>query len=87
MWPEMDQYNEFGKRWKLEFASLEGYDTEFKLKSVYDEFTPGKGFPYLLTEAATGNAVMMSKKNKEVRMTKNYKPKMPTVQWEFEPVV
>ena len=41
MWgPEFDKYNEFGKWWKMEFESLDGYDTEFKLNPVYEQFTP-----------------------------------------------
>ena len=87
MWgPEMDEHNVFGKWWKMEFASIEGSGTEFELKSVYEEYTPGKGFPYLLTEAATGKALRVGKKNKKVQMIKKYKPKKPTVQWEFEPL-
>ena len=78
MWgPEFDKYNEFGKWWKMEFESLDGYDTEFKLNPVYEQFTPRKCFPYLLTEAATGDPVRIWRKNKNVRVTKNYKPYSP----------
>ena len=87
MWgPDMDKYNQFGKWWKLEFGSLEGYNTQFKLEPVYETFTAGKGFPYLLKEVATGRTLKISKDKKEVSMVKNANPKWRTVQWEMEDI-
>ena len=60
----------------MEFESLDGYDTEFKLNPVYEQFTPLPA-----DWGATGDPVRMWKKNKNVRVTKNYKPYSPVEVW------